>query len=33
MKKISLILLAGVLASLVSSAALAGTPRIDRREA
>jgi len=33
MKKISVILLAGVLASLVSSAALAGTPRIDRREA
>ena len=33
MKKISGILLAGVLASLISSAALAGTPRIDRREA
>jgi len=33
MKKISLILLAGVVATLVSSAALAGTPRIDRREA
>jgi hypothetical protein len=33
MKKISLIVLAGVVASLVSSAALAGTPRIDRREA
>jgi hypothetical protein len=32
MKKISLVLLAGVLASLVSSAALA-TPRMDRREA
>jgi hypothetical protein len=33
MKKISVILLAGVLASLISSAALAGSPRIDRREA
>jgi len=33
MKKISLILLAGVVATLVSSAELAGTPRIDRREA
>ena len=33
MKKISVILLAGVLASLISSAAMAGTPRIDRREA
>lgn len=33
MKKIGVILLAGVLASLISSAAIAGTPRIDRREA
>ena len=33
MKKISVILLAGVLASLISSAAIAGTPRVDRREA
>jgi hypothetical protein len=32
-KKLSIILLVGVLASLVASAALAGTPRIDRREA
>jgi hypothetical protein len=33
MKKIGTILLAGVLASLLASAAIAGTPRIDRREA
>ena len=33
MKKLSVILLAGVLASLVAGAAFAGTPRIDRREA
>ena len=33
MKKLSVILLAGVLASLLASAAGAGTPRIDRREA
>lgn len=33
MKKIGVILLAGVLASLISSAAIAGTPRMDRREA
>jgi hypothetical protein len=32
-KKISAILLAGVLASLIASAALAGTQRVDRREA
>jgi hypothetical protein len=32
-KKIGVIVLAGVLASLISSAAIAGTPRIDRREA
>jgi hypothetical protein len=32
-KKISAILLAGVLASLIASAAMAGTPRVDRREA
>ena len=33
MKRVHLVLLAGILASLVASAALAGTPRIDRREA
>jgi hypothetical protein len=33
MKKIAVILLAGVLTSLLASAAVAGTPRIDRREA
>ena len=33
MKKISVILLAGVLASLLATAAFACTPRIDRREA
>ena len=33
MKKIGVILLAGVLASLISSAAIASTPRIGRREA
>lgn len=33
MKKIVVIMLTGVLASLIASAALAGTPRIDRREA
>ena len=33
MKKISVILLGGVLASLLASAAFASTPRIDRREA
>jgi hypothetical protein len=33
MKKLSTILLAGILASLVASVAFAGTPRIDRRQA
>ena len=33
MKKLLSILLAGVLTSLFASAAMAGTPRIDRREA
>lgn len=33
MKKMSIMVLAGVLASLLASAAFAGTPRIDRREA
>jgi hypothetical protein len=33
MKKIAAVLLAGILTSLLVSAALAGTPRIDRREA
>jgi hypothetical protein len=33
MKKISVILFAGVLTSLLASAAVAGTPRVDRREA
>jgi len=33
MKKIGAILLAGVLTSLLASVAVAGTPRIDRREA
>lgn len=32
MKQLSVILLAGLLASLISSAALANSPRIDRRE-
>jgi hypothetical protein len=33
MKKLTILLLAGILASLMASAAIAGTPRIDRREA
>jgi hypothetical protein len=33
MKKLTFLLLAGMLASLMASAAIAGTPRIDRREA
>ena len=33
MKKLSTILLAGVIASLVAGVAFAGTPRVDRREA
>jgi hypothetical protein len=33
MKKLSILLLAGMLASLMASAAIAGTSRIDRREA
>jgi len=33
MKKVVVVLLAGVLTSLLASAAVAGTPRIDRREA
>src|SRR5882762_3135080 len=33
MKKLSVILLAGVLTSLLAGAAVAGTPRVDRREA
>ncbi len=33
MKKITVILLAGILGTLIASAALAGTPRMDRREA
>lgn len=33
MKKLNVILLAGVLVSLLASAVFAGTPRIDRREA
>jgi hypothetical protein len=32
MKKLGVILLAGVLTSLLASAAVAGTPRVDRRE-
>ena len=33
MRKITLMLLTGVLASLIAGVAIAGTPRIDRREA